>query len=42
MEKLGMRREAHFRQGIPRDDGTRWDEYGNAILAAEWNAAGEK
>lgn len=38
MEKLGMRREAHFRQGIPRDDGTWWDEYVYAILQAEWNA----
>jgi [ribosomal protein S5]-alanine N-acetyltransferase len=26
MEKLGMRREAHFRQCIHRDDGTWWDE----------------
>ena len=40
MEKLGMRREAHVRQCIPRDDGTWWDEYVYAILKAEWNAAG--
>jgi RimJ/RimL family protein N-acetyltransferase len=38
MERLGMRREAHFRQSIPRNDGTWWDEYVYAILLAEWNA----
>ena len=36
MEKLGMRREAHFRQCIPRADGTWWDEYFSAILEEEW------
>jgi RimJ/RimL family protein N-acetyltransferase len=36
MEKLGMRREAHFRQCIYRDDSTWWDEYFYAILAEEW------
>ena len=40
MEKLGMRREAHFRQCIHRDDGTWWDEYSYAILEEDWNAAG--
>jgi RimJ/RimL family protein N-acetyltransferase len=36
MEKLGMRREGHFRQCILRDDGTWWDEYFYALLADEW------
>lgn len=36
MEKLGMRREAHFRQCIYRGDGVWWDEYFYAILASEW------
>ncbi|HEY1425219.1 MAG TPA: GNAT family N-acetyltransferase [Caulobacteraceae bacterium] len=35
MEKLGMRREAHFRQVIPRDAGEWWDEYVYALLAEE-------
>lgn len=38
MEKLGMRREAHFRQCIARGDGVWWDEYFYAILASEWQA----
>ena len=37
MEKLGMRREAHFVQGLPRPDGTWWDEYMYAILREEWH-----
>ena len=40
MEKIGMRREAHFRKNrLGRvGDGTRWfDEYHYAILAEEWN-----
>lgn len=42
MERLGMRREAHFRLAIPQADGTWWDEYLYAILAAEWHAVGGK
>jgi RimJ/RimL family protein N-acetyltransferase len=38
MEKLGMRREAHFRSGIPRPSGEWWDEYFYAILAEEYFA----
>ncbi|MEZ4860630.1 MAG: GNAT family N-acetyltransferase [Caldilineaceae bacterium] len=37
MEKIGMRREGHFRQCIYRDDDTWWDEYFYALLAAEWH-----
>ncbi len=40
MEKLGMQREAHFRQCIERPDGTWWDEYLYAILEDEWRAMG--
>ena len=36
MDKLGMRREAHFRKCISRDDGTWWDEYFYAVLAEDW------
>ena len=36
MEKLGMRREAHFRKCIFRGDGTWWDEYFYALLEEEW------
>ena len=36
MEKLGMRREAHFVQASPRPDGTWWDEYFYAVLEGEW------
>ena len=36
MERLGMRREAHFRKNC--FDGDRWeDEYAYAILAEEWS-----
>ena len=35
MEKLGMRREAHFRRGLYRDTGEWWDEYFYALLADE-------
>jgi RimJ/RimL family protein N-acetyltransferase len=35
-EKLGMRREAHFRSCLAQPDGTWWDEYFYAILADEW------
>lgn len=36
MEKLGMRREAHFHRCIDRGGGTWWDEYFYALLADEW------
>jgi len=39
MEKLGMRREAHFRAGLPRPSGEWWDEYFYAILADEYFAS---
>lgn len=38
MEKLGMRREAHFHQCIHRGGDAWWDEYFYAILATEWSA----
>ncbi len=36
MQKLGMRREAHFRQHLPREPGVWWDEYFYALLAEEY------
>jgi RimJ/RimL family protein N-acetyltransferase len=39
MEKLGMRREAHFRRGLYRETGEWWDEYFYALLADEYFAA---
>lgn len=36
MEKLGMRREGHFRKCLYRDEETWWDEYFYALLADEW------
>ena len=36
MDKLGMRREAHFRQALPRETGEWWDEYFYALLAEEY------
>jgi RimJ/RimL family protein N-acetyltransferase len=36
MEKLGLRREAHFRKCILAPDGTWWDEYFYALLEEEW------
>lgn len=39
MEKLGMRREAHFRQALHREDGEWWDEYFYALLADEYAAS---
>ena len=39
MEKLGMRREAHFRQGLYQESGEWWDEYFYALLADEHVAA---
>ena len=38
MEKLGMRREAHFRKVLPREAGVWWDEYVYALLAEEYLA----
>jgi ribosomal-protein-alanine N-acetyltransferase len=38
MEKLGMRREAHFRQGLYQESGEWWDEYFYALLADEYFA----
>ncbi|GAA0835352.1 GNAT family N-acetyltransferase [Paenibacillus glucanolyticus] len=35
MEKLGMRREGHFKQCIPQGD-VWWDEYYYAMLRSEW------
>jgi len=39
MEKLGMRREAHFRKCIRRPENRWWDEYFYALLAEEWFTA---
>jgi ribosomal-protein-alanine N-acetyltransferase len=39
MEKLGMRREAHFRRGLYQKSGEWWDEYFYALLADEHAAA---
>jgi RimJ/RimL family protein N-acetyltransferase len=36
MEKIGLRREGHFRKGIHRPEGTWWDEYFYALLDEEW------
>jgi RimJ/RimL family protein N-acetyltransferase len=36
MEKIGMRREGHFRQCIHRGGDLWWDEYFYALLADEW------
>jgi RimJ/RimL family protein N-acetyltransferase len=41
MEKLGMRREAHFRQGLYQETGEWWDEYFYALLADEYLGAGQ-
>jgi ribosomal-protein-alanine N-acetyltransferase len=38
MEKLGMRREAHFRKCDLNPDGSWWDEYFYALLEDEWPA----
>ncbi|GLQ72344.1 hypothetical protein GCM10007932_17040 [Vibrio penaeicida] len=35
MEKLGMRREGHFKECVHREDGEWWDEYLYAILKTE-------
>jgi RimJ/RimL family protein N-acetyltransferase len=39
MEKLGMRREAHFRKCIRRLENQWWDEYFYALLEEEWFTA---
>ena len=36
MEKLGMRREAHFRKCVKCPDNGWWDEYFYALLEEEW------
>ncbi|KAB2328896.1 GNAT family N-acetyltransferase [Bacillus mesophilum] len=36
MEKIGMRREGHFKKCIPNGSEW-WDEYYYAVLAEEWN-----
>jgi [ribosomal protein S5]-alanine N-acetyltransferase len=36
MEKIGLRREGHFRKCIYRGGETWWDEYFYAILEEEW------
>lgn len=45
MEKIGMRREGHFRKCIPSNfklnaENEWWDEYFYAILQEEWNGTG--
>ncbi|MEH6633128.1 MAG: GNAT family protein [Halopseudomonas aestusnigri] len=35
MEKVGMRKEGHYKQCIPRPNGTWWDEVCYAVLADE-------
>lgn len=37
-EKLGMRREAHFRSALYQPSGVWWDEYFYAVLAEEYEA----
>jgi RimJ/RimL family protein N-acetyltransferase len=39
MEKVGMRREGHFRKAIHISDDIWWDELSYAILEEEWSAA---
>jgi RimJ/RimL family protein N-acetyltransferase len=39
MEKLGMRREGHFRKALPQETGEWWDEYFYARLSDEHIAA---
>ena len=38
MEKLGLRREAHFRKCMPAPERGWWDEYFYALLDEEWAA----
>jgi RimJ/RimL family protein N-acetyltransferase len=42
MEKLGMRREAHFLRGLYQETGEWWDEYFYALLADEYFAASSR
>lgn len=42
MEKLGMRREAHFRRALHQTNGEWWDEYFYALLADEYAAMAAK
>lgn len=39
MEKIGMRREAHFREDSLHRDGRWYDSYSYAMLATEWRAS---
>ena len=39
MEKIGLRREGHFRQCIQRSETEWWDEYFYALLRDEWSPA---
>jgi RimJ/RimL family protein N-acetyltransferase len=41
MEKLGMRREAHFRRGLWQANGEWWDEYFYALLADEYASSAQ-
>lgn len=41
-EKLGLRREAHFRSCLYRAPGLWWDEYFYAVLAEEYEARGPR
>lgn len=38
MDKLGMLREGHFRQCIPKGDGVWWDEYFYSILHYDYKS----
>jgi [ribosomal protein S5]-alanine N-acetyltransferase len=40
MEKIGMKREGHFRKCIYRGENVWWDEYFYAILDEEWKSNG--
>ncbi|MEF2508850.1 GNAT family protein [Vibrio mimicus] len=40
MEKLGMVREGHFRQCIPKGDGAWWDEYFYSMLHSDFKRNG--
>jgi [ribosomal protein S5]-alanine N-acetyltransferase len=42
VEKLGMRREAHFRKCVRRPDNGWWDEYFYALLEGEWFKAAKR
>ena len=42
MQKLGMRREAHFRKCIRRPNDRWWDEYFYALLEEEWFKADKR